>query len=88
MDTSKFVDGVHLFRVVDRVDGGARNAEMRSGKHYLVGTWGLWLLKNHQKWTILQPSLRAIMRAVSLCSGAQTELRRAASKTGVLVITT
>ena len=34
MDTFKFTDGAHLFGVVDRVDGGARNAEMRSGKHY------------------------------------------------------
>ena len=33
MDTSKFTDGAQLFRVVDWVDGGARNAEMRSVKH-------------------------------------------------------
>ena len=34
MDTSKFTDGAQLFRVVDWVDGGVRNAEMRSGKFY------------------------------------------------------
>ena len=54
----------------------------------LVGTWGLWILKNHKKWTILQSSLRTIIRAAPLCSGAQTELQRTFSKTGVLVMTT
>ena len=34
MDTSKSGDDAQLFRVVDRVDGGVRNAEMRSGKYY------------------------------------------------------
>ena len=34
MDTSKFTDGAQLSRVVDWVDGDARNAEIRSGKYY------------------------------------------------------
>ena len=34
MDTSKFTDGAELFRVVDWVDGGVGNAEIRSGKYY------------------------------------------------------
>ena len=34
MDTSKFTDGAELFRIVDGVDGGVGNAEMRSGKYY------------------------------------------------------
>ena len=34
MDTSKFTDGAQLFRVVERMDGDVRNAEMRSGKYY------------------------------------------------------
>ena len=59
----------------------------------LAGTWGLWTLKkthtHTQKWIILQPSLlRTIMKAVSLCCGAQTEFRRALSKTGMLIIAT
>ena len=38
MDTSKFTDGAQLFRVVDWVDGGARNAEMRSVKLLSITT--------------------------------------------------
>ena len=34
MDTSKFTDGAQLFRAVGRMDGGVRNAEIRSGKYY------------------------------------------------------
>ena len=48
MDASKFTDGAHLFRVVGRVDGGARNAEMRSGKH-IATRWYLGSVDIHKK---------------------------------------
>ena len=89
MDTSKFRDGAHLFRVVDWIGEGVRNAETRSGKYYqslVLRVCGR--IEKHQKLTILQPLLRTITRAVPLCCGAQTELRRAVSKTGVLIIAT